>query len=680
MQLAQMGTSAASSQEEPADDDADYPDDDGEDDVAELPAEVLAMMTPQQVNAFYQARGKPWQRQTGRRTTNGGPRKPGGQRPGGTPTGQRAAHQTTANRAPKKCFNCGGDHFVTDCPKPKVDMKDRPCFKCGKTGHISRDCRSKAINTVESRAPRNDVVFCIQNAENVEPTARGKLLPTAAHVCPPYYPVPSVPRIGDAIAPARPRQRERKKMARVAAASKSAVGTKGCKLFDPDVFDRCDNPDCTDITCNSSDDILSSRWVGASQAGLTTADDDVTKQATVDNDMTAAVTTATTMLSSAGIEGFADYTKSLDVVSVDVNHDKKLCDEVIAQQDHQELRHKLLERLGVIDEVKNEVKNKTRQVTFAVGDMKIVPAQLQLFEREDPVGCVSQIMSNELWQDVEFDVALDSGSQDHVCDEVDCPRYATEPSPGSSRGQCFIVGNGGRLDNMGQRRLNMQPLENDVQQISSVFQIAKVTQPLMSVGKICDNGMRVTFDEKKAVVSDSGGAEICSFERKPGGLYISKFRLKASSPGFYSAGMSRVSPVQATVPIRPQDHSTLSVDRGRGPRRTVVRGMGEIAGRSEVLGAGDASEEVVEAEEEGQPVNSLPTPNMPTQSERDEHDLKHYPYRSWCKHCVEGRGIEMRHRVGDDHSCRGAAIVAFNYFHDGEQCLHSRRAWWSERC
>jgi hypothetical protein len=304
-------------------------------------------------------------------------------------------------------------------------------------------------------------------------------------------------------------------------------------------------------------------------------------------------------LSSAGIEGFADYAKSLDVVSADVNSDcesdcnddecdpphgivdsdsddedlpdiaiaiakqksqrkwriaSKVLLEAPQVQDHQELRHKLLERLGVLDEVKKEVKNKNRRVTFAVGDMKLTPgiagyvdgahafpilqptSQLQLFEREDPPGCDSQIMSNELWQDVEFDVALDSGSQDHVCDEVDCPGYATEPSPGSSRGQCFIVGNGGRLDNMGQRRLNMQPLENDAQQISSVFQIAKVTRPLMSVGKICDNGMRVTFDEKKAVVSDSNGAEICVFERKPGGLYIAKFRLKAPSPGFTRQG------------------------------------------------------------------------------------------------------------------------------------------------
>ena len=35
----------------------------------------------------------------------------------------------------------------------------------------------------------------------------------------------------------------------------------------------------------------------------------------------------------------------------------------------------------------------------------------------------------------------------------------------------------------------------------------------------------------------------------------------------------------------------------------------------------EASDEVVEAEEETQPVNILPTPDMPTQSERDDHNL-----------------------------------------------------------
>ena len=126
--------------------------------------------------------------------------------------------------------------------------------------------------------------------------------------------------------------------------------------------------------------------------------------------------------------------------------------------------------------------------------------------------------------------------------------------------------------------------------------------------------------------------------------------------------MSSAPPVVAPAPIRPPNHSCLRDDRGRGPRRSgVCFGKGDNSGGIEVLGNEDAGEEVVEAEEEAQPVNTLPTPDMPTQSERDEHDLSHYPYRSWCTDCVEGRGIEMGHRLGDDHSSRGVAIVGFDY-------------------
>ena len=47
----------------------------------------------------------------------------------------------------------------------------------------------------------------------------------------------------------------------------------------------------------------------------------------------------------------------------------------------------------------------------------------------------------------------------------------------------------------------------------------------------------ILFDDKRAVVRDkSDGSELCVFERKPGGLYIGKFRLKAPSPGFTRQG------------------------------------------------------------------------------------------------------------------------------------------------
>ena len=163
-------------------------------------------------------------------------------------------------------------------------------------------------------------------------------------------------------------------------------------------------------------------------------------------------------------------------------------------------------------------------------------ASLSLCETFTPLEDIA-VLNSEVWTDVEFEVALDSGAQDHVCDEDDCPGYLTETSPGSSRGQCIAVGDGGRLENMGQRNLNLQPMKDAKVPLRSCFQIARVTRPLMSVGKICDNGMRVVFDDDKAVVSEkASGMELCVFERKPGGLYICKFRLKSPESGFTRQG------------------------------------------------------------------------------------------------------------------------------------------------
>ena len=59
--------------------------------------------------------------------------------------------------------------------------------------------------------------------------------------------------------------------------------------------------------------------------------------------------------------------------------------------------------------------------------------------------------------------------------------------------------------------------------------------------------------------------------------------------------MSTVNPAVAHHPIRPSvNHPLSDEDRGRGPRRTGVGGMGETAGRMEVLGNEKAGDEIVE--------------------------------------------------------------------------------------
>ena len=41
-------------------------------------------------------------------------------------------------------------------------------------------------------------------------------------------------------------------------------------------------------------------------------------------------------------------------------------------------------------------------------------------------------------------------------------------------------------------------------------------------------------------------------------------------------------------------------------------------------------------------------PRQPTEEERRQHEMTHLPYRSWCRHCVKGRGKNAPHKKQDD--------------------------------
>ena len=67
--------------------------------------------------------------------------------------------------------------------------------------------------------------------------------------------------------------------------------------------------------------------------------------------------------------------------------------------------------------------------------------------------------------------------------------------------------------------------------IKSIFQVAEITRPLMSVSRVCELGHKCVFDDSKAEVIAKNGTVLCTFKRK-GGLYVAEMKLKAPE-GFH---------------------------------------------------------------------------------------------------------------------------------------------------
>lgn len=107
--------------------------------------------------------------------------------------------------------------------------------------------------------------------------------------------------------------------------------------------------------------------------------------------------------------------------------------------------------------------------------------------------------TKDTWQDMEFEVPMDSGAAIHVSSLDDCRGHKLEESPGSTRGQEFLMGDGGTIPNFGQATLNLTDDRSDCD-LQSTVQIAAVTRPLMSIGKICDEGHTVMFSYIRVIV------------------------------------------------------------------------------------------------------------------------------------------------------------------------------------
>ena len=81
--------------------------------------------------------------------------------------------------------------------------------------------------------------------------------------------------------------------------------------------------------------------------------------------------------------------------------------------------------------------------------------------------------------------------------------------------------------------------------------------------------------------------------------------------------------------------------------REIARMQVGMEARSDgIEGPDTGAHEMLEEEEDECTVNVKRAPREPSEEERRQHEATHLPYRSWCAHCVKGRGRNTPHRHG----------------------------------
>ena len=58
-------------------------------------------------------------------------------------------------------------------------------------------------------------------------------------------------------------------------------------------------------------------------------------------------------------------------------------------------------------------------------------------------------------------------------------------------------------------------------------------------------------------------------------------------------------------------------------------------------------------------------PKLPTKAEKEAHEMTHLPFRSWCRHCVRGRGLEEAHRKSEQREDGGVPEVHLDFAFPG---------------
>ena len=78
---------------------------------------------------------------------------------------------------------------------------------------------------------------------------------------------------------------------------------------------------------------------------------------------------------------------------------------------------------------------------------------------------------------------------------------------------------------------------------------------------------------------------------------------------------------------------------------------------------GNMVDDVVDIDDDTvvQNAKAMPEPILPSQAVVDAHNLTHWPYRSWCPHCVAARRPNTHHRRNPSSARRMVPLLVADY-------------------
>jgi hypothetical protein len=131
-------------------------------------------------------------------------------------------------------------------------------------------------------------------------------------------------------------------------------------------------------------------------------------------------------------------------------------------------------------------------------------------------------------------------------------------------------------------------------------------------------------------------------------------------------------PKETEMEVDDEGMDGMIANAGESEAMDESQGVAEHAGAS--AESGEAHEDDPEAdihaapEEEGRNPRRLPNPVRPNAAAVDAHEACHWPFRSWCRDCVEGRGQDKPHSRSKSVSLGTPFVVAdYCYLSKGDR-------------